>query len=592
MIKSTSVKYKRPEDLNEVVGQALGYPRDQILIQVFSGVLDLAIVNSLISEIKIKLPGVALLGTSTAGEIVNGESIEGEIIVTVTLFEHTKVASAITKQNDDLVESGTEIARSLKQDDIRVAIVFGCGLKDKKTIKGQALLTAIQSELPEVLIAGGQAGDNGHGESTFVFTEEGITESGVAAACLIGRQISASNAYNLSWVPIGKKLTITKVQGSRVYGIDNQTPYDIYCHYLGQEVADNLPLSAADFPFILEKDGIVMAVHATGVNDDGSFEYIHDFNVGEQLKFGFCHAGLLALGAKETYDQVTKHGPQAIFVYSCVSRKWILGADISVDLSSISGTAPSSGFFCYGEYFKHDNGKAYFFSQTMTVLSLTESTNEVDKEVAAEPETLVDEHSRQFRTMRVLHRLVDTSAREIESVNQQLASLARLDSLTGLSNRRRFDEKLQKACDRLGNSNAFLSILLLDVDYFKAYNDNYGHVAGDDCLRGIGEVLRNTITEDGYTAARYGGEEFACILPEATHESAMRIARNIQTEIELLGIEHKSSDVANHITMSIGVLTTRCSKKVEIEDLVSDCDKLLYEAKRKGRNLIVGKNAE
>ncbi|MDG3086140.1 diguanylate cyclase [Vibrio hannami] len=459
----------------------------------------------------------------------------------------------------------------------------------KKTIKGQALLNAIHNEIPDTLIAGGQAGDNGHGETTFVFTEKGITEQGVAAAALIGEHISASNAYNLSWVPIGKKLTITKVDNSRVYGINHQTPYEIYCHYLGQEVADNLPLSAADFPFIIEKDGTTMAIHAIGMHDDGSFEYIHDFHVGEQLRFGFCHAGLLALGARETYNKVAKQAPQALFVYSCVSRKWILGTDIAVDLSAVSGIAPSAGFFCYGEYYVL-NQKPHFFSQTMTILSLTESKEKLDRvPIESEHPELVDEQSRQFRTMRVLHRLVDTSTREIESVNKELATLVRLDSLTGLSNRRRFDEKLQHECERLSGSSTPLSILMLDVDYFKPYNDTYGHVAGDSCLRGIAEVLKSVVSDEKHTAARYGGEEFSCLLPNVNFAQATEIAKKILEQINLLNIEHKSSPVAKHVTASIGISTVYCDANTVPDSLVHACDKLLYQAKEEGRNRIVSK---
>lgn len=590
MIRNLSVSYQSHHDLEQLVKYTKGVPASQILLQVFCGVLDQAVIRDLRSQLIQYFPGVAIIGSSTAGEIVDGESQELTIVINATLFAHTKVVSAITCQNDDLMMAGDELGNALKHPDTRVAIVFGCGIKNKKTIKGQALLSAIQAQLPGVTLAGGHAGDNGKGETTFVFTEHDFTEHGVVAAALVGKRIKADNAYNLSWVPIGKKLTITKVEGSRVYGINNQTPYDVYCHYLGKEVADNLPLSAVDFPFIIEKDGVAMAIHATGINEDGSFEYMHDFHVGEQLRFGFCHAGLLASGAKETHARLLQQQPEVLFVYACVSRKWILGDDIAVDLSSVVDVAPSAGFFCYGEYFHRDCGKACFLSQTMTALSLTESLHQRSSEISySQQANTPDEHSRQFRTMRVLHRLVDTSTREIEAMNQELDNLVRLDSLTGLSNRRRFDERLKAECARLNQTGASLSLLLLDVDYFKPYNDTYGHVAGDSCLRGIAEVLREVIYGEHVTVARYGGEEFACILPEVDYPDALAIAERVRHQINHLYINHSSSEIADHVTASFGVLTVCCDKLVAGDEFVHACDELLYQAKHSGRNQVVGK---
>ena len=250
MITSLNICYHRREDLLSVVNQVAAYPPDQVLIQVFSGVLDLAVIRQLLAELRELLPGRAVIGTSTAGEIMSGEAVEGTILVNFSLFEQSRVRSALVTQNEDLAAAGYELAAALNQKYNKALIILGCGLKDKRTINGEPLLKALDASVNGAIIAGGQAGDNGKGERTFVFTEAGITEHGVAAASVAGEFLTANNTYNLSWVPIGKKLTITEAKGPRVYSIDGQSPYAIYAHYLGQEVADNLPLSAADFPLI------------------------------------------------------------------------------------------------------------------------------------------------------------------------------------------------------------------------------------------------------------------------------------------------------------------------------------------------------
>ncbi len=587
MIKSLNIKYHRQGDLSPAIETARGYRPDQILIQVFCGVLNTGVVENLIEEIHSTFPETAIIGTSTAGEIMDGEALDEAIVVNFNFFSHTNVQATLITQNEDLDKAGKDISTSLKQDDTKALILFGCGLKEGKTINGEPLLAAIQSRMPGVVIAGAQAGDNGQGKSTFVFTAEGITRTGVAAAALSGDRLIVNNTYNLSWVPIGKKLTITHARGSRVYTIDNQSVYDLYCHYLGQEVADNLPLSAADFPLIIERDGIPMAIHATGINADGSFDYIHNFHAGEQLKFGFCHAGLLALDAEITHKEIQAFNAQTIFIYSCVSRKWILGEDISIELASVSDLAPSTGFFAYGEYFFHNTQKAYFFSQTMTVLALSETDSHESAWVPPSPEfDSRSDESRQFRTLRVLHRLIETSAREIETMNRELTSLARRDSLTNLANRRRFDEDLNTELQRRLRSLSPLSLILLDADYFKAYNDIYGHVSGDDCLRGIAQVISTIAKRPSDTAARYGGEEFACILPDTDFCGAMKIAGEIRSGVEALNIPHKGSSVADYVTISLGVLTLDSIDNLSPREFVDACDQLLYQAKSLGRNQI------
>ncbi|HHW30741.1 MAG TPA: diguanylate cyclase [Clostridiaceae bacterium] len=174
----------------------------------------------------------------------------------------------------------------------------------------------------------------------------------------------------------------------------------------------------------------------------------------------------------------------------------------------------------------------------------------------------------------------------LEESNRKLTELSNKDSLTGIANRRRFDETLEREYSRLKRSNSKLSIILLDVDYFKTYNDYYGHVLGDECLRQIGKVLERCINRSVDLAARYGGEEFACILPDTNIHSAVKIAENIRQKIQDLKIEHEKSPVSEFVTASFGVTTVKYSPDTTLEDIISAADKLLYKAKVSGRNRI------
>jgi len=174
----------------------------------------------------------------------------------------------------------------------------------------------------------------------------------------------------------------------------------------------------------------------------------------------------------------------------------------------------------------------------------------------------------------------------LKESNRQLTELSNKDSLTGVANRRCFDSALEYEYSRLRRSNSHLSIILFDIDHFKEYNDHYGHVMGDECLRQIGRVLESCINRSVDLAARYGGEEFACILPDTDIYSAVKIAEDIRQRIHDLKIEHKKSSVSEFVTASFGVTTVQYSSERALEDIIAEADRLLYKAKVSGRNTI------
>lgn len=174
----------------------------------------------------------------------------------------------------------------------------------------------------------------------------------------------------------------------------------------------------------------------------------------------------------------------------------------------------------------------------------------------------------------------------LEESKRALEALSITDGLTGIANRRRFDEALNLEYARHARSGAELSLILLDIDHFKAFNDSYGHVAGDDCLRQIGRVIADCAARPADLVARYGGEEFACILPETDHVGAVIIAERIRRAIQILGIPHKASDAGDCVTASLGVATTPCQTDDSAVKLIAQADELLYLAKSRGRNRV------
>jgi diguanylate cyclase (GGDEF)-like protein len=176
--------------------------------------------------------------------------------------------------------------------------------------------------------------------------------------------------------------------------------------------------------------------------------------------------------------------------------------------------------------------------------------------------------------------------RDITSKKQaqtDLETLATRDGLTGLANRRSFDERLAIETRRAARDQLQLSLLMIDIDCFKLYNDTYGHQKGDECLKAVAQTIAQTLWRPGDFAARYGGEEFAVIMPNTPLSGAMLIAERLRKAIEDIGIAHTTSAASDHVTLSIGGVAARVVD-LSFERLIACADSALYDAKKEGRN--------
>jgi diguanylate cyclase (GGDEF)-like protein len=177
--------------------------------------------------------------------------------------------------------------------------------------------------------------------------------------------------------------------------------------------------------------------------------------------------------------------------------------------------------------------------------------------------------------------------KHLEKTTQTLQQLAYVDALTELANRRQFDYYLNTQWLKLEQEQLPLSLILCDIDFFKYYNDQYGHPAGDICLKKVGDVLNSKIKKKHDLVARYGGEEFAVIMPNTKSSRAVNIAATMQAGVRDLQIVHPRSGVSEYVTLSMGIGTTIPTGNISPIDLVVAADKALYQAKALGRNRII-----
>ena len=191
--------------------------------------------------------------------------------------------------------------------------------------------------------------------------------------------------------------------------------------------------------------------------------------------------------------------------------------------------------------------------------------------------------------LRAMQRIADMRL-QLQQANRELRMISVKDGLTGIANRRHFDEVVAKEVKRAIRTGTSVSLVMCDIDYFKPYNDNYGHQAGDDCLKYVARTMAKVSKRPGDLVARYGGEEFALVLPETDLTGAEAIAENVRSAIDKLNLSHNYSLATDHVTISCGVATINPNNSddvaVVVKQLIKVADKGLYLAKERGRNQV------
>jgi diguanylate cyclase (GGDEF)-like protein len=213
-----------------------------------------------------------------------------------------------------------------------------------------------------------------------------------------------------------------------------------------------------------------------------------------------------------------------------------------------------------------------------------------DRGVRVEPRWLAPELATVGKAFNAMAALLGEREEQLKRANEQLMELATTDALTGLANRRRFDERIDMEWRRAAQDGVPLALLICDVDNFKKFNDRYGHLEGDHCLRAVAVALKAAARRPGDLAARTGGEEFALILPGTSLAGAVAFAEKFRTSVEMLAIPH-ADNVTGRVTVSIGAASARPGCDEPVHNLVDAADAALYRAKRLGRNRVVRADA-
>ncbi len=201
-------------------------------------------------------------------------------------------------------------------------------------------------------------------------------------------------------------------------------------------------------------------------------------------------------------------------------------------------------------------------------------------------------HQSEVRLQQINQQLaqqVKNHSSELEFRNQELKKLflyATTDKVTGIANRYRLEDFIQREWGNAIRNQISVSVIMIDIDHFKQYNDTYGHQAGDRCLRQVAQTINNTVRRPKDLAARYGGEEFIVVLSDISPDGSITVAENIRSQVKALAIPHATAEVSEYVTISLGVSNTIPAINSQAERLILAADKALYLAKQKGRDRV------
>ena len=584
MITHMSYTYQGLEDLDAVLCDGklsdLAALSSAVLVQVYSANPAPDHILGIVERIAARLPTAVIAGATTVGEIVAGVSLTRTTVIGITCFAASSVmAIDLSCEAQSAHQIGVELGRC----------IAGCGpvagvvlLATSLSIDAAALLGGIESIGGGYPVFGGGAGDYAAMSNSLVFSGSRLHSKGVVAVILRGDSLHVESKTYLGWRPLSRLMRVTKVDNLLVKTVDNKPAFDVYRHYLNIDNDDQFFLNALEFPFLLERDGEALARVPVAVDAEGALQFVADIREGETFRIGYGDIDLIVQDAAAIHLSMAQFAPQAIFLYTCGCRRFLMQEDVDLETQPFEALAPTFGFYTYGEFFSSPSLR--LLNSTMVAVGLREGP-------AAAPDGLaptarvgavapaLDPYARKHsRIVARLMRFIDTVTSELEASNREVTKLSLTDRLTQLANRSHLELVLNDNLQRAVRYATPFAVILLDLDHFKHVNETHGHLMGDGVLVAVAALLSShTRTVD--TVGRWGGEEFLMICPNTSLADAVVTAEKLRAALAA-----KVFPVIGSQTGSFGVTTFAPGDSAET--LVARADIALYAAKHSGRDRV------
>ncbi len=581
-MKNITLTFNTIEELDVKLKETVVDDTPSTMIQVFCVDETLDSVQNIHKYFQQNFPKSKVMGTTTDGIVHNSNVYTAaQNVVTFTIFEKTQLQLAMVEHSNSYnssYETGVAIAKQLSTPTTKLLISFADGIHTN----AEEYLHGIDSVNDSLIVSGGMAADNGNLVKTYIFTNEKIISSGAIAIALNSEELKVVTNYTFDWMPIGKKLTVTKAIKNRVYEIDGISAVDIYSKYMGPEVAEKLPQIGIEFPLVVEKDGMHIGRAPIAKHDDNSLTFAGNLEEGEEVRFGVGNVDTILRSGRYQIDKMLsqlKYKTEAVFIYSCMARRRFLDKQVRKELQKFEAISDCSGFFTYGEFF-HSKNSNELFNETMTVVLLSESSKQASsysfEEYENEEFFVKSEH--------IIAHLANAVSTELAELNENLEKKVRqsseyiykqayFDKLTGLPNRLSLMEDLQNSIGDI--------LFLINIDDFTIINDFYGHAIGDKVLAKLAELLADLVQKKNAQVYKLPSDEYAIIIDmvhsrEAIENEIKSILQSISTT------EFAFSGHFTHVSVTISAAFINKEKTGLI-----NADMSLKLAKKAGKNYMI-----
>jgi c-di-GMP phosphodiesterase len=556
-----------------------------ILIQAFTCLTQKETLESIISSIKIVLPSAKIIGTSTGTWIAGQRYHSQHTILQFCIFEHSQIKTLlIPKCQENLSELATLVDKHLIDDETRLMLLFS-----SPSIQQVGFLLDELCELnPNVVLAGGYSSQGLTAAPPLQFTEQGITDQGIALAAISSHQLYLLNKYAFGWNGVGKQLTLTAVQYNRVFTIDNQPAQDIYTKYLGAEVAASLSTTMSDFPLYQVQNGVTLSRNPRIFHSDGSITFDGKLLKNSKVQFAFSDLPNIAKESRYLLSQLPLVEAEATFIYSCAGRLDYLKESVQSELAIFQDYPNTAGFFSYGEFFHH-NQSAHVLGHTLTCLLISESA----PLVVHEP---IDEWKPQVNLQQSgLYHLFRTTSNELDQVNNSLQDEINRQTKTI------YDQLYFKKLTGLPNRNHLLRDLTLNQDFFprhlaildilsfSAINDFYGIDTGDHILNKVAARIQNHVpvtTPPHYRLYHLTGGQYALAATNDIQKTAfIHTINSVLDDFKQSDIEVRQDRFS--IQLCIGISSRPEKWQENAIPLLTRADKALIQARKDHASIVL-----
>ena len=554
------------------------------LVQIYCAEANREQISAITTVIVSKFPAAVVVGATSIGEVVDGRLMTKQTVIGFTFFESSTVnLIAMASVGDDEQGIGAEIGRQVNQNFSNIAGIMV--LATTISIDASLMLAGLESTLGGFPIFGGGAADYLAMSTSLVFSTTEQFDKGVVVVVFSGSDLHIECNSYLGWQPLSQSMRITQVDGLHVQQVDGQPAFTVYQRYLNLPNDDQFSFNAIEFPFLLERDGRLLARVPIAASKDGSLQFVSDIKEGESFRIGYGDIDSIIENSKQLHESMAEFCPQAIFLYSCSCRRLLMQESVELETLPLEGIAPTFGFYTFGEFF--GSSRLSLLNSGLVAVGLREGpkhkkqtckgvSGAAKSKSSTMRDPLGDQHS---RVVSRLMRFIKVVLAELEASIQSATRLSMTDQLTQLANRLQLDQMLDQQVKRANRYRALFSIILLDLDYFKYVNDTHGHLMGDKVLMQVANALM-TNTRGADIVGRWGGEEFLIITPDTATSNAGLFAEKLRRALESIELPFDGC-----ITASFGV--TGFLHGDDSETLVARADAALYAAKNAGRNQVV-----